>query len=106
MRMPRPTLPHMTRYQVDSDAVRSTSSAVHASIGRIQAEVSALHGHLASLESSWSGAAAAAFQTSVADWRSTEQHVSESLAALNAALGQAGQQYEDVEAAAARMFAR
>lgn len=96
----------MTRYQVDSDAVVSASGAVHGSIGRIQAEVAALHGHLTNLEGSWSGQAATAFQSVVADWKATQQRVEESLAALNSALGHAAQQYADIELANARMFAR
>jgi len=96
----------MTRYQVDSDEVLGTSSAVRASIGRIQAEVGALHGQLVSLQGSWTGQAAAAFQTVAANWHSTELRVTEDLGAINQALGLAGQQYAEAEATNARMFAR
>ncbi|MET4582522.1 early secretory antigenic target protein ESAT-6 [Conyzicola nivalis] len=96
----------MTRYQVDSDEVLGTSSAVRASIGRIQAEVGALHGQLVSLQGSWTGQAAAAFQTVAANWHSTELRVTEDLGAINQALALAGQQYAEAEATNARMFAR
>ncbi|MEO6827630.1 MAG: WXG100 family type VII secretion target [Microbacteriaceae bacterium] len=96
----------MTSYHVDSDAVISTTAAVHASIGRIQAEVAGLHGHLANLQESWSGQAASAFQSSVAQWRATEQHVQEVLTTLNQSLGHAGQQYAEIEQANLRLFAR
>ena len=96
----------MTRYQVDSDEVLGTSSAVRASIGRIQAEVGALHGQLVNLQSSWTGPAATAFQTVAASWHGTEQRVAEDLGAINQALAQAGQQYAEAEATNARMFAR
>ena len=76
------------------------------SISRIQAEVGAMHGQLVNLQSSWTGPAAAAFQSLATEWRSTQQRVEENLAAINQALGAAGQQYAEAEAANARMFAR
>ncbi|HEV7565085.1 MAG TPA: WXG100 family type VII secretion target [Microbacteriaceae bacterium] len=96
----------MTTFQVDSEAVLSATSAVRASIDRIQAEVSGLHGQLTSLQSSWSGQAASAFQGVITDWRATQQRVEESLAAINQALTQAAQQYAEIEAANARLFSR
>lgn len=96
----------MTRYQVDSEAVLTATGAVRGSIGRIQAEVSGLHGQLVNLEASWSGQAATAFQSLIADWKATQQRVEENLNAINLALGQAGQQYADIEAANARLFLR
>jgi early secretory antigenic target protein ESAT-6 len=96
----------MTRYQVDSEAVISATGAVRASIGRIQSEVAALHGQLTQLQGSWSGSAATAFSSVVTDWRGTQQRVEESLAAINHALTQAGQQYAEIEAANTRLFAR
>ncbi|WP_349897693.1 WXG100 family type VII secretion target [Parafrigoribacterium soli] len=96
----------MTRYQVDSEAVLGATNAVRSSIGRIQAEVGGLHGQLVSLQDSWSGQAANAFQAVVTDWKSTQQRVEESLDAINRALGQAGQHYADIESANARLFSR
>ena len=96
----------MTRYQVDSEAVISATSAVRSTIGRLQAEVAALNGQLTSLQGSWSGQAATAFQAVVGDWRATQQRVEESLGTINTALAQAGQQYAEIEAANARLFAR
>jgi early secretory antigenic target protein ESAT-6 len=94
----------MTRYQVDSDAVLNSGVAIHASIGRIQAEVSGMYSHLTSLESSWSGQAATAFQGVVGDWRITQQRVEESLATIQQALATAGRQYADVEQQNSRLF--
>ncbi|MCU1577552.1 MAG: family type secretion target [Leifsonia sp.] len=96
----------MTTFQVDSEAVLSATSAVRASIDRIQAEVGGLHGQLTSLQGSWSGQAASAFQGVITDWRATQQRVEESLAAINQALTQAAQQYAEIEAANARLFSR
>ena len=96
----------MTRYQVDSEAVISATGAVRTTISRIQAEVAGLHGQLASLEGSWSGQAATAFQAVVTDWKSTQVRVEESLAAINTALAHAGQQYAEIEQSNARLFTR
>lgn len=96
----------MASYQVDSDAVMTTTGAARASIGRIQSEVSGLGGQLTGLQSTWNGPAAIAFQSAVADWRSTQQRVEEVLTALAHALAQAGQTYADIEAANTRLFAR
>jgi WXG100 family type VII secretion target len=96
----------MTRYQVDSEAVFSATGAVRGSIARIQSEAEALHSQLTALQGSWSGQAASAFQSVITDWKGTQQRVEESLAGINAALGQAGQQYADIEAANARLFVR
>ena len=96
----------MTRYQVDSEAVLSATGTVRSSIGRIQSEVAGLHGQLTNLQGSWSGQAASAFQVVVTDWKATQQRVEESLAAINLALTQAGQQYADIEASNARLFSR
>ena len=94
----------MTQYQVDSDAVFATSGAARGSISRIQAESQALHSQLVALQSSWTGQAASAFQLVVDDWRATQVRVEESLSSINTALGQAGQQYADIEATNALLF--
>ena len=96
----------MTRYQGDSEAVFTATGAVRGTITRIQSEVEAMHGQLTALQGSWSGSAAQAFQTVVADWKGTQARVEESLSAINLALGQAGQGYADAEAANARLFVR
>ena len=94
----------MTRYQVDSEAVLGATAAIRASASRLQGEVAGLHGQLTSLQSSWSGQAADAFQAVVNDWKATQQRVEESLAAINQALTRAGEQYAEIEAANARLF--
>jgi early secretory antigenic target protein ESAT-6 len=94
----------MTRYQVDSEAVAAATGNVRAAVGRIQAEVSGLHGQLVNLQSSWTGPAASAFQGVVGEWRATQQRVEENLAAINASLARAGQLYSDAEEQNARLF--
>lgn len=63
-----------------------------------------MYSHLTSLESSWSGQAATAFQGVVGDWRITQQRVEESLATIQQALATAGRQYADVEQQNSRLF--
>jgi WXG100 family type VII secretion target len=96
----------MTTYQVDSDAVLNATGMARASASRLQAEAAALHSHLLSLQGSWTGQAAAAFQTVVGDWKMTQQRIDESLASINSALALAGQQYAEIEMANTRLFAR
>jgi early secretory antigenic target protein ESAT-6 len=96
----------MTRYQVDSEAVLGATGSVRASISRIQAEVSGLHGQLVNLQGSWSGQAATAFQSVVVEWKATQQRVEENLATLNQALTVAAQQYAEIEASNSRLFGR
>jgi early secretory antigenic target protein ESAT-6 len=96
----------VTRYQVDSDAVTAATSSAHASVGRIQAEVSGLHGQLTALQGSWTGQASTAFQAVVGDWKAVQERVEQSLSAISHALGQAAQQYAEIEASNARLFMR
>lgn len=94
----------MAIFRVDSDAVASTTQAVHASIARIQGEVAGLHAQLTNLQSSWQGTASDAFQGVVGQWHITARRVDESLAAINQALTVAANQYVEIEAANMRMF--
>jgi WXG100 family type VII secretion target len=96
----------MTQFQVDSDALITTTGAARATMARIQAEVAALLGQLTGLEASWTGQASTQFQAAVSAWRTTQQHVEQSADVLNQALGQAGAQYAEVEQANTRLFAR
>ena len=96
----------MTRFEVDSARVSQASGAVLASAGAISAEVERMMRHLLDLQSSWRGQAASGFQGVVADWRGTQERVRLALEDIQRALAAAGQQYADVEAANARMFAR
>lgn len=96
----------MTRFQVDSEEVFNAASAVRQSAGRIESEVGGMLAQLTNLQSSWVGQASNAFSAVIADWRTTQQRVAESLAQINAALGQAGQQYAETEQANLHLFSR
>jgi len=96
----------MTRFQVDSEAVLATTTALRGSIVRIQGDAATLQAQLTGLQSTWSGSAASAFQVAVGEWTGAYQRVEQALTALNEALMHAGQGYSDVEQQAARMFMR
>lgn len=87
----------MTSYQIDSDALNAASSSIHGTMGRVTAEVSGLMAQLTALQSSWTGRASAAFQTTIADWRAVQQRVEETMTAINQALARAAEQYSAVE---------
>lgn len=101
-----PNLAHMTRFNVDSEVVAAATGSAQATMGRIEGEVAGLLGQLVNLESSWTGTAAASFQGAVADWRSTQQRVHESMGLLNRAMAQASQTYAEAESSNTRLFLR
>jgi early secretory antigenic target protein ESAT-6 len=71
---------------------------------RISGEASSLLGQLVSLQGSWSGPAATAFQSVVTEWRSTQQRLDANLGSIGQALNVAGQQYAEIESTNARLF--
>lgn len=95
----------MASFHVDSEAVLGAHGAIQSTMSRIEADAANLRSQLVELQNSWTGTAATAFQGVVGDWTLTQQRVEQSLAAIGAALGQAGRQYAEVELANARMFA-
>lgn len=94
----------MSSFSANTDDMRGRAQAVQGTIERLRTEVNTMQSSLRDLESSWHGAAATNFQAVVADWRATQMKVEESLTAINTALSHASQQYEEAEAANARMF--
>lgn len=94
----------MVQFHVDSERVLATASAVSALSTRLSADTAAMLSQLESVDGAWSGAAARAFSDTVAQWRSTQQMLEQSLTSIHQALAAAGQQYADVEAANLRMF--
>lgn len=95
----------MTQFRVDSDAVAHATSTVQASVSRIQGEVASLRSQLIDLQSSWSGPAATAFQSTVDSWHQTQLRVEENLTALSTALTAAARHYAEMEVATMRLFA-
>ena len=94
----------MTRFQVDSEAAAGVAGSMRSTVDRVRSECAALHSQLSELQGSWTGSASAAFQGVVAEWRSTQQRVEESLASINTALDRSVQSYVDVEQQNAALF--
>lgn len=96
----------MSRFEVDSAQVAQASTAIAGSATQIGSEVDRMMRHLLELQGSWHGQAATSFQGVVEEWRATQERVRHTLEEIQRALALAGQQYADVEDAAARMFGR
>lgn len=96
----------MSRFTVDSEAVQATSSRIRGISEQLRGDVATLMHHIDSLESQWTGQAAAAFNAAAQDWRATQTRVEECLNELNLALSQAGTQYAEVEQQNMGMFGR
>lgn len=94
----------MTHFAVDSEQVLLATNQINATIGRLQAEVSQLHGQLQSLQGSWRGAAAESFQALAQRWRTTAGAVDAQLAEIGSALSYAAMQYRETELANQRLF--
>jgi len=93
------------RFEVDGARVAQASTAVQVSAQQIGAEVNAMMRHLVDLQTCWQGQAANSFQEVVSRWRATQERVRASLEEIQQAMVVAARQYEEVEAAATRMFA-
>jgi WXG100 family type VII secretion target len=96
----------MSRFEVDSAQVAKAGAAVQASATAISAEVDGMMRHLVELQASWKGPAATSFQLVVADWRTTQGRVHDTLDEIRRALSVAGEQYAEAENTAARMITR
>ncbi len=94
----------MTRFEVDAARVDTASAQVRATSQTLTAEVDAMMRHLEELQGVWRGQAASGFAALTAEWRGTQNQVRDTLDSIQTALGQAGRQYAETEAATARMF--
>ncbi len=95
----------MSRYEVDSARVAQASTKVGMSVESIRAEVQGMNQHLADLQNSWQGSAAATFAGLMTDWSMTQNQVEASLDAITTALQQASHTYAEAEQQAANLFA-
>ena len=96
----------MTTYEVNSESVLHAAQSAHATIGRVQSDLQQLNHSLQSLNGTWSGQAANAFQTVLAEWRTTQVAVETQLIQLTESLSVAAQHYADLEVHNARLFMR
>lgn len=94
----------MAQFSVDSEAVATAARSTRTSSTAISTEVATMMSNLLTLESSWTGAAAAQFSTLAAQWRGTQATVEANLDAIALALDNAARQYSDTESSAQRLF--
>lgn len=94
----------MVQFNVDSGEVLQGALSARRHGDAIRNEVQTMTALLTQMEQSWRGGASAAFQTALGQWRTTQQQVEASLAALARALDSAARQYAEVEGANARLF--
>lgn len=94
----------MSTFSTDTGEMQVKAQAVMATIDRQRGEVTAMQMNLDQLQGTWQGAAAASFQSIVAEWRSTHVRIEESLSSIATALHHASTQYEEVENVNASMF--
>ncbi|MGL3807717.1 WXG100 family type VII secretion target [Paeniglutamicibacter sp. R2-26] len=94
----------MSTFAANTGEMQMRSMAVQATIERVRAEVNSMTSSLQDLQGTWQGAASANFQSVVADWRTTQIRVEESLNAIGTALNRASVHYEEAEAANTNLF--
>lgn len=94
----------MSVFTVDTEAVAAQAAATHATMERLQSESGMLLAQLTQLQSSWTGAAAAAFQSCGEQWHAAQAHVEHVLAGIGSALSSAATQYADADQFSAGLF--
>ncbi|GAA5152569.1 hypothetical protein GCM10025768_20740 [Microbacterium pseudoresistens] len=94
----------MSTFTVDTDAVFSTTTALRATVERLQTESATLRGQLSTLQSTWTGHAASSFQNAAEQWHGAQAHLEQALAAISEALHHAGHQYVQAEDYSASLF--
>ncbi|MCI1219971.1 MAG: WXG100 family type VII secretion target [Bifidobacterium sp.] len=95
----------MAQFQVDSEAIQSSSAAVSASIASIREAVSGMYANLAALQDVWRGSASTQFAAVAEQWRGAQRQMETSLESIHNALTQASNVYADAESQAAHLFA-
>jgi early secretory antigenic target protein ESAT-6 len=96
----------MSVYTVDTEAVFAANGATRATMERLRSESQALKAQLTQLQSSWTGAAATAFQGCNDQWSAAQLHVEQVLDSIGTALGAAATQYSDADQYSANLFRR
>lgn len=94
----------MAYFSVDSEQVFAANTHIQSTIGRLQQEISTLHGQLVALDGTWQGSAATSFQELMLRWKSSADSLEQNLGQIGQALSIAAQQYSDIEAANQRLF--
>lgn len=95
----------MAKFTVDSDLMTSTMATAYTEIDAVQTHTAQLTTTLNTLEATWQGQAAVAFQEVVEQWRGTQSQVETAIANINQALGAAAEHYGTTEGDVIRLFA-
>ncbi|EFA23274.1 WXG100 family type VII secretion target [Bifidobacterium gallicum] len=95
----------MAQYQVDSERIQSSSSAVCSSVSQIRQAVQGMVTNLNGLQEVWHGSASSQFASVIAQWRAAQQQMEQSLESIQRAMAQASTLYADAESQATRLFA-
>jgi len=95
----------MTTFQVDSTAVLDATRSAQATLEQLRGDATHLTATLTSLQGSWSGQAATAFQQVLANWNTTQKTIESQMAQLQHVLTNAAQQYQESELRNYQMFA-
>lgn len=94
----------MSVYTVDTDALLITTVATRGTIERLRSESQALKVQLTQLQSSWTGAASAAFQGCSEQWAAAQLQVEQVLESIGHALGAAANQYSEADLNSTNLF--
>lgn len=94
----------MAIFSVDTEAVSAANSQTLSTAEQLRTVTTTLSGQLAHLDSTWTGASAAAFQSALVQWKSAQQAVELALDSLGRALGVASANYAEAERLTSGMF--
>lgn len=92
----------MQSFKVDTAEIGSASTNMTTIATNIETNVAAMMRALTTLETTWTGSAAAGFTLLRDDWKKTQDAVKADLVAIGTALKNAGVSYDDVETANTR----
>ena len=92
------------QYTVDSEALSTATSTAFVQIEDVQLAAANLTTTLTGIETSWTGQASVAFQSSLEEWRGAQTVVEEAIRSLSGALGVAAEHYGVAEQDVLTMF--
>ena len=92
-------------FTVDTNRISAAASDMSSIASEIESSVQAMHSRLTSLEGSWTGAAAAQFQSLVSEWAALQGRVREDLAQIATLTSRASGTYQQTEDGVRGLFA-
>lgn len=87
----------MSNFSVSTESIATSSADVARISEDVESTVGAMMSRLIALQNEWTGAASGSFQDLIADWRSTQNQVKETLDDIGRVLGDAGDTYATTE---------